>query len=113
MPRLIDADALYEQLKQDEEMARNRVLDTESSLPYPNNLNPSYTRYVAQMDERTRLKHMVADAPTIEERKTGTWIDITKTGGDFVWKCSKCGKLNLEDTYFCPNCGADMRGGQE
>lgn len=69
--RLIDADALYEQLKQDEEMARNRVLDTESTLPYPNNLNPSYTRYVAQMNERTRIKHMVADAPTIEERKKG------------------------------------------
>lgn len=70
--RLIDADALYERLKQDEEMARNRVLDTDSSLPYPNNLNPSYTRYVAQMDERTRLKHMVADAPTIEpEQRTG------------------------------------------
>ena len=64
--RLIDADALYEQLKQDEEMARNRVLDTDSSLPGPNNLNPSYTRYVAQMNERTRLKHMVADAPIIE-----------------------------------------------
>ena len=46
------------------------------------------------------------------ERKTGRWIDITKTGGDFVWKCSECGGLNLEDTYFCPNCGADMRGEQ-
>lgn len=64
--RLIDADALYEQLKQDEELARNRVLDTESTLPYPNNLNPSYIRYVAQMNERTRLKHMIADAQTIE-----------------------------------------------
>ena len=28
------------------------------------------------------------------------------------WKCSECGGLNLEDTYFCPNCGADMRGEQ-
>lgn len=64
--RAIDADALYEKVQHDEELARNRVLDTESTLPYPNNLNPSYTRYAAQMDERTRLKHMIADAPTIE-----------------------------------------------
>lgn len=64
--RLIDADALYEQLKQGEELARNRVLDTEPTLPYPNNLNPSYIRYVAQMNECTRLKHMIADAQTIE-----------------------------------------------
>jgi hypothetical protein len=68
--RCIDADALYEQLQKNEELARKRVLDTESCLPYPNNLNPSYTRYVAQMDERTRLKHMVADAPTIEPELT-------------------------------------------
>lgn len=68
--RLIDADALDKQLQKNEELARKRVLDTESCLPYPNNLNPSYTRYVAQMDERTRLKHMVADAPTIKPELT-------------------------------------------
>ena len=120
MSRLIDADALYEQLKQDEEMARNRVLDTESSLPYPNNLNPSYTRYVAQMDERTRLKHMVADAPTIEERKRGEWIpefDGKFTGGAYWFSCSKCKRIVPEvrngGWNFCPTCGADMRGGQE
>ena len=121
--RLIDADALYEQLKQDEEMARNRVLDTESSLPYPNNLNPSYTRYVAQMDERTRLKHMVADAPTIEpERKKGKWVDgwRCKHDGTRYWyrQCDQClherDDCDTEkDTNYCPNCGADMRGEQE
>ncbi len=42
------------------------------------------------------------------EPKPGWWIDITKTGGDFVWKCSECGELNLEDTYYCPNCGTKM-----
>jgi rubrerythrin len=110
MSRLIDGDALYEQLKQDEEMARNRVLDTESTLPYPNNLNPSYTRYVAQMNERTRLKHMIADAPTIEERKKGKWThDGSKWVNRFI--CSECGyKLFNEPTNFCPNCGVDMRG---
>lgn len=116
--RLIDADKLYEQLKQDEEMARNRVLDTESSLPYSNNLNPSYTRYVAQMDERTRLKHMVADAPTIEpERKKGKWIDPSEKGvyrfdNKAYAECSVCGKKEFLGWLknFCPYCGADMRG---
>lgn len=109
--RLIDADALYEQLKQDEEMARNRVLDTESSLPYPINLNPSYTRYVAQMNERTRLKHMVADAPTIEERKKGKWMP-DKWG---FWVCSACGFPSEASAAnvlykYCPVCGAKMEG---
>lgn len=65
--RLIDADALYAKLQEYEELARKRVWDTESTLPFPTNLNPTYTRYLAQLDERTALKHMVADAPTIEQ----------------------------------------------
>ncbi len=67
--RLIDADALYEAMQDAEELARRRVLDTESTLPYPNNLNPAYTRYLAQMDERTKAKEMVADAPTVDAVK--------------------------------------------
>ena len=64
--RLIDADALYKAMQDAEELARRRVLDTESTLPYPTNLNPAYTRYLAQMDERTKAKEMVADAPTVD-----------------------------------------------
>lgn len=115
--RLIDADVLYEQLKQDEEMARNRVLDTESSLPYPNNLNPSYTRYLAQMDERTRLKYIVADAPTIEERKKGKWIPcFDEEDYPLGCKCSVCNETYVMPyglSNFCPNCGAEMRGEED
>jgi hypothetical protein len=66
MGRLIDGDALYKAMQDAEDLARQRVVDTESTLPYPNNLNPSYTRYLAQMDERTKAKEMVADAPTVD-----------------------------------------------
>ena len=66
MGRLIDGDALYKAMQDAEELARKRVLDTESTLPYPNNLNPAYTRYLAQMDERIKAKKMVADAPTVD-----------------------------------------------
>lgn len=126
--RLIDADALYEQLKQDEEVARNRVLDTKSSLPYKNNLNPSYIRYVAQMDERTRLKHMVADAPTIEERKKGKWLEkhhaySDEESGIEEWQsccCSVCGRYDtrpyiyyFDEPKYCSWCGARMVKGEE
>lgn len=113
--RLIDADALYEKVQHDEELARNRVLDTESTLPYPNNLNPSYTRYVAQMDERTRLKFMIADAPTIEpERKNGKWINHRSDEGHNIADCDQCGEtMQWYDPdpkpNFCPNCGSYNR----
>ena len=79
--RLIDANALYAKLQEHEELARKRVWDTESTLPFPTNLNPAYTRYLAQLNERTTLKHMIADAPTIEQpeiihcRKCKHWDD--------------------------------------
>ena len=53
----------------------------------------------------------ILKAPTIEpQRMKGRWIGVTKTGGAELWKCSECGELELEDSYYCPNCGADMRG---
>lgn len=69
--RLIDADILYMEMQDAEELARRRVRDTESTLPYPTNLNPAYTRYLAQMDERTKAKEMVADAPTVDAVPVG------------------------------------------
>lgn len=66
--RLIDADALYEKLLESEELARGRVRDTESTFPHPiwTTLNPAYTRYLAQMDERVRARRMVESAPTVD-----------------------------------------------
>ena len=45
------------------------------------------------------------------ERKKGKWID--KSGGiDGAWNyCSVCGEQAIDLFDFCPNCGADMRGG--
>ena len=65
MTRLIDANALYEQIAKKEELARQRVLDTPSRMPN-GDFNPSAVRYAAQLDERTQMKFMIADASTID-----------------------------------------------
>ena len=54
------------------------------------------------------------DAQTIAQlssaqpmRKKGKWLK-----DDRKWMCSECGELVIDDDHnFCPNCGTDMRGG--
>lgn len=119
--RLIDGDALYKAMKDAEELARRRVRDTESTLPYPTNLNPAYTRYLAQMDERMKAKEMVADAPTVDAVPVvhSEWIPREKANTPYglEMECAKCGfSVIVNDALyfkFCPNCGADMRGEHE
>ena len=106
--RLIDADALYAKLQEHEELARKRVWDTASTLPFPNNLNPAYTRYLAQLDERTALKHMVADVPTIaqpeiircRECKHYAFAD-NRAFGFPAKRCEWTGFEDVDDDDFC------------
>lgn len=65
MTRYIDGNALYEQVAKKEELARQRVLDTPSRMPN-GDFNPSALHYATQLDERTQMKFMIADAPTID-----------------------------------------------
>ena len=55
-----------------------------------------------------KVWQQIKDLPSAERR--GQWIDITKCGGCSVFKCSECGDLQLEESYYCPNCGARMDG---
>ena len=57
---MIDERNMLDKIAGLEELARKRVLDK------PTN-SPCYMRYVTQLNERTAFKHMIADAPKIEE----------------------------------------------
>ena len=68
----ISRSELYKKVCEAEKLARERVLDTPSDSPFPNKLNPAYTRYSAQLDERTQFKHMIADARSVQPEQQ--WI---------------------------------------
>ena len=130
MDEYIKKNALYEKIAQLEELARNRYLVTPSN-------SPCYSRYMAQLDERTYFKHIIADFPAADvvPVRHGRWEwfeewsqstpDHSAECDDCGWRCSEC-KTALEDivsNYFddpydvpqinyCPNCGADMRKGK-
>ena len=62
----------------------------------------------------------IENVPTIEERKTGRWIDPTPENGMIYDKkayaeCSVCGKKEYlgRGKNYCPNCGSRMVRGEE
>lgn len=64
-------------------------------------------------DVMVAYKSQIDDLPTIEERKTGKWVQdnpFTKP------RCSECGEpcfglhgFDFTLTPYCPNCGSEMR----
>lgn len=108
MSDLISRSKLYNEIAKKEELARKRVLDTPTH-------SPAYLRYVAQLNERTELKHEIADAPPVEAAPVvhGEWIPVpssdTSTGK--AYECSNCKKMRYGSFMppFCQMCGADMR----
>lgn len=124
MMRLIDADALIDDLKHD-------VALDQDSLDYEELTDSN--REIIQFDKDCKQNaiDLLQNAPTIEpERKKGKWIPVdsySAFGGDeATWMahgnpvafyyCSVCKEQAYagEDgesliTDFCPNCGADMR----
>jgi len=50
------------------------------------------------------------------ERPKGEWHHYTQTlnfNTFYITECPYCGLRVKEETNFCPNCGADMKGGAE
>lgn len=48
----------------------------------------------------------------VVERKEGKWVEESSQYGNYlIFTCSNCGLGKIIKTNYCPNCGADMRGG--
>lgn len=116
MKEYIEKAALYKEIAEMEEMARNWYLDT----PWD---SPERTRYQSCMLERQRFKHMIADFPTasiedilgidydlnrlrelVEADRDGRCVVLSEPMKPMVYK------PNDTDVY-CPKCGQTLSGG--
>jgi rubrerythrin len=84
--RLIDADALIAQWESDAEEMEEFAI--------------KLATYGAINDVKRQ--------PTIEPRKKGKWRKKYYGLPEIV--CSECGHESKDKWFFCPYCGADMRG---
>lgn len=90
--RLIDADALFSEIKTRED---------ESDMPALWYNGVAFARW------------FIFHAPTIEAEpvKHGEWVREDEYSD--LWVCDQCGfAVEYKDNY-CPNCGARMDGGDE
>lgn len=53
-----------------------------------------------------RCGRLIDEAPTVEERDKGYWIDINLDTSI----CSVCRNPQEDETKYCPECGAKMDG---
>ena len=99
MSRLIDADALRAQMY-------HEAFETDTDMQRWD--GGCWIRY-------KMFENAIDNSPTIEpQRMKGKWIP--QGWNDTYCKCSCCDAMYVttEIPYnFCPNCGADMRGGQD
>lgn len=68
------------------------------------------------IDDLTRTEWLIDDAPTVEARPKGEWIERVEHRGCYLgvktvysYTCPFCGIKEYEKHPFC-HCGADMRG---
>ena len=70
------------------------------------------TMFEPTLENRDYPKAFDLAIKALEDRPRGEWIDH----GYSFYICNKCGMGNNNvggcKTNFCPNCGADMRGGK-
>lgn len=113
MKEYIEKNKLYKMVAEKEETARKWTLDT------PTN-SPAYMRYVAQLNERTAFKHMVADIPAadvVEVRQIRAFIDRLVAERDkydlhsMRWEHYDCDRLLIEQ--MLDEIDGERKGGDE
>lgn len=77
----------------------------------------SYCKTICRCDreycDKEKCPIWTALAADVRPVVRGRWRWVGQDQWNDCYECSQCGKMNTDNSNFCPNCGADMRGGSE
>ena len=62
-------------------------------------------------DELYGFIERIEEQPSADVRLVvrGRWRWVGQDQWNDCYECSQCGKMNTDNSNFCPKCGADMR----
>lgn len=92
--RLINAKVLYNELAKIEDSTRKEIFKHERS-------GAEYWMRMGALNQITKLKHFVLDAPTVEAKPVvhGEW-EKTRLAGEYEYICSNCIPAVLTEGSF-------------
>ena len=90
-------------------------IDLDTPLELKAAWGSTYKPYTSTLRELLDVNHIPYAVADVRHVARGIW---EKQDANLVWnavglyaaayKCNRCGKLNIAETNFCPNCGARM-----
>lgn len=73
----------------------------------------SYCKTICRCDreycDKEKCPIWTALAADVRPVVRGRWRWVGQDQWNDCYECSQCGKMNTDNSNFCPNCGADMR----
>ena len=86
-------------------------------MSYTDDMSASDIAQEAINSAKDTMIRILKEQPTAQPgRKPGRWkehiFEGIMGGRPRALMCNQCNSLSLHATNFCPNCGADMRGGE-
>lgn len=102
-----------------DDLISRKALDREMSMQL---VHAGFKSYSDAGQMYLKAKQIVRSAPAIDAAPVvrGEWKEwwpgscaLIMTGEEVLYRCTRCSAKYADTSNFCPNCGAEMDGGND
>ena len=116
MPRLIDADELEKDYRNQFESVYKHIRDSVNPSDFFVERHAAYNKELMRVEMEAFCKYLQS-RPTIDAEpvRHGNWrtFQFPKRWNGSTLRCSECNTGTTWRWNYCPNCGAKMNGGKD